>query len=149
MKGTACRWNVRGFGFIKPDDGGEDLFCHVSSIKVSCPWHAHGRVCRREAPRPREIVTARGMSPYMRVQDGNAMRDGDIVEYEESWDDRKGKYMADNVTGGCREEDTGGRGRGGGRDRYDDRYDDRRRDRDRYDDRYDDRRRDRDYDRRY
>lgn len=114
MKGTACRWNVRGFGFIKPDDGGEDLFCHVSSIK-----------------------------------DGNAMRDGDIVEYEESWDDRKGKYMADNVTGGCREEDTGGRGRGGGRDRYDDRYDDRRRDRDRYDDRYDDRRRDRDYDRRY
>ena len=80
----------------------------------------------------------------MRVQDGNAMRDGDQVEYDEAWDDRKGKYMADNVTGGCREEDTGGRGgRGGGRDRYDDRYDDRR-------DRYDDRRgRDRDYDRRY
>lgn len=80
------------------------------------------------------------------------LRDGDVVEYEEAWDDRKGKYMADNVTGGVREEEygRGGRGGGGGRDRYDDR-------RDRYDDRrgggrdyYDDRRggRDRD-DRRY
>jgi hypothetical protein len=47
------------------------------------------------------------------------LRDGDIVEYEESWDERKNKYMADNVTGGVREEDygRGGRGGGGGRDR--------------------------------
>lgn len=32
MKGTACRWNDRGFGFIRPEAGGEDVFCHVSSI---------------------------------------------------------------------------------------------------------------------
>ena len=31
-RGTALRWNERGFGFIKPDDGGDDLFCHVSQI---------------------------------------------------------------------------------------------------------------------
>jgi hypothetical protein len=63
------------------------------------------------------------------LQDGNMLRDGDMVEYEEAWDDRKGKYMADAVTGGCRDEDYDGRGgRGGGRDygRDYDRYDDRR-----------------------
>jgi cold shock CspA family protein len=32
VKGTAQRWNERGFGFIKPADGSEDLFCHFSAI---------------------------------------------------------------------------------------------------------------------
>merc|ERR1719272_597530 len=112
LKGTACRWNERGFGFIKPADGGEDLFCHVSGI-----------------------------------QDGNMLREGDEVEYETKFDDRKGKDHATNVTGGHTEERRsggggggyddrrGGGGGGGGRDRYDDRRDDRRGGGDRYDDR--------------
>ena len=32
MRGEAARWNSRGCGFIKPSDGSEDVFCHMSNI---------------------------------------------------------------------------------------------------------------------
>ena len=32
VEGTVSRWTDRGFGFITPNDGGEDLFCHFSNI---------------------------------------------------------------------------------------------------------------------
>mmetsp|Transcript_71740 Transcript_71740/g.171429 ORF Transcript_71740/g.171429 Transcript_71740/m.171429 type:complete len:136 (-) Transcript_71740:263-670(-) len=85
--GTARNWNDdKGFGFITPDDGGEDVFCHRTAL-----------------------------------QDGaQSFSDGDKVEYDEQFDDRKGKTRASNVYvlgggGGG-----GGRGRGGrdGGDRY-------------------------------
>ena len=63
LKGVAARWNPRGFGFIIPEDGGDDIFCILSSIT-----------------------------------DGNALREGDIVEYEAEYDDRRGKYQAIKVT---------------------------------------------------
>lgn len=81
MKGTAMRWNERGFGFIKPMDGSEDVFCHFSAI-----------------------------------QDGNCLQDGDEVEFSSVYDDRKGKYRAEEVTGGRTEDrrGPGGGGAGGG-----------------------------------
>ena len=33
VDGTVSRWTDRGFGFITPQDGGEDLFCHFSDIQ--------------------------------------------------------------------------------------------------------------------
>ena len=32
-QGTVQRWTAKGYGFIKPDEGGEDLFCHFSKIE--------------------------------------------------------------------------------------------------------------------
>mmetsp|Transcript_62395 Transcript_62395/g.120211 ORF Transcript_62395/g.120211 Transcript_62395/m.120211 type:complete len:129 (+) Transcript_62395:87-473(+) len=99
--GTALRWrDDRGFGFIKPDDGGDDIFVHRNSL-------GEGRDQRLE--------------------------EGDRVEYEECFDDRKGKTNAENVVvleggGGSR----GGGRSGGRRERDDSRNRDRGRGRSRY-----------------
>mmetsp|Transcript_146283 Transcript_146283/g.467378 ORF Transcript_146283/g.467378 Transcript_146283/m.467378 type:complete len:166 (-) Transcript_146283:73-570(-) len=80
--GTMKRWNAAGFGFIAPDDGGDDLFCHVS-----CLLDGEGSV-----------------------------QEGDTCKFKITYNDKKGKDQATDVTssGG------GGGGRsggGGGRDR--------------------------------
>eukprot|EP00413_Alexandrium_margalefii_P039183 CAMPEP_0204602426 /NCGR_PEP_ID=MMETSP0661-20131031/56641_1 /ASSEMBLY_ACC=CAM_ASM_000606 /TAXON_ID=109239 /ORGANISM="Alexandrium margalefi, Strain AMGDE01CS-322" /LENGTH=163 /DNA_ID=CAMNT_0051613379 /DNA_START=54 /DNA_END=545 /DNA_ORIENTATION=+ len=43
------------------------------------------------------------------LADGQNLVEGDAVRYDEAWDDRKGKSMAENVTGG-----SGGSGKGSG-----------------------------------
>ena len=76
LKGEVARWNPRGFGFIRPTDGGdptEDVFCHISSIT-----------------------------------DGTVLCEGDMVEYQAEYNDRKGKYRAIRVTGGRKEGVCGG-----------------------------------------
>jgi CspA family cold shock protein len=36
MKGTVVFFsNAKGYGFIKPSEGGNDIFCHFSSIKAN------------------------------------------------------------------------------------------------------------------
>lgn len=79
-KGTVKKFfQDKGFGFITPDDGGEEIFVHR---KV----HGDG-------------------------QDRSAyLEDGQEVEYEVQWEDRKGKWSASSCTGFK----TGGGDSGGG-----------------------------------
>ncbi|MBX3656715.1 MAG: cold shock domain-containing protein [Ramlibacter sp.] len=37
--GKIHTWNEeRGFGFIRPTDGGQDIFVHVSSVPCEVQW---------------------------------------------------------------------------------------------------------------
>jgi len=33
VQGIVSKWTAKGFGFIAPEDGGEELFCHFSAIE--------------------------------------------------------------------------------------------------------------------
>jgi CspA family cold shock protein len=82
--GTVKFYNSeKGFGFISPDGGGDDVFVHRNQ-----------------------------------VTDGQMPQEGDPVYFDSEWDDRKGKYHANNVSGGTGGSiDSGGKGgysKGGG-----------------------------------
>jgi len=69
ISGTVTAWrNDRGFGFIRPNDGGADIFVHVREL-----------------------------------HDGNALRTGSDVQFEEGYDEKARKPQAVRVTGAIRE----------------------------------------------
>lgn len=70
ITGVVTRWSHRGYGFVRPEDGGEDVFVHLSAIK-----------------------------------DGNALAMDSKVEFLKVFDDRKGKFRAEELTGGVEEEE--------------------------------------------
>merc|ERR1712066_773365 len=71
----------KGFGFISPDDGSEDVFVHRK-------------------------VNGEDRDAYL--------EEGDKVEFEKEWEDRKGKWAASSCTGFKSGGGGGGWGGGGG-----------------------------------
>jgi CspA family cold shock protein len=65
----------KGFGFITPDDGGDDVFIHIKQCNGA-----------------------------------DSLSEGDKVSFDNEWNDRKGKYNAEN----CTVLSSGGGGGGGG-----------------------------------
>merc|ERR1711879_19559 len=78
LSGTIKKFmSDKGFGFVTPDDGGDDLFFHVKENGGDDAF--------------------------------SSVSQGDAVNYDSEWNDRKGKYSAVNLSGS-----TIGGGGGGG-----------------------------------
>ena len=84
-KGVLKTWkDDRGFGFIKPDDGSDDIFIHISALKGS------------------ERRPYRGETVYYQVEHGddgkskavNARIEGVTVSSEKKEGDKKGLWIA-------------------------------------------------------
>ncbi|KDO29349.1 hypothetical protein SPRG_05885 [Saprolegnia parasitica CBS 223.65] len=138
MRGTAARWNEKGFGFIKPEDPSQnDVFCHFTSIQDGNCLH-EGDTVEFEI----RFDEAKGKDRAENVTGGRTE--------DRRVGGRSGGECYDYKQGRCHRGDSckfshDGGDRGRSRDRYDDRRYDDRRSRDRYDDRrrddrYDDRR---------
>uniref|UniRef100_A0A7S3AVW2 Uncharacterized protein n=1 Tax=Haptolina ericina TaxID=156174 RepID=A0A7S3AVW2_9EUKA len=86
--GTVARWTDRGFGFITPD--AEPVNGGVEDEQLFVHFSS--------------------------ISDGNALAEGAMVEFDSVFDEAKGKFKAENVTGGITQDRSSGfgKGRGGG-----------------------------------
>mmetsp|Transcript_47083 Transcript_47083/g.100798 ORF Transcript_47083/g.100798 Transcript_47083/m.100798 type:complete len:186 (+) Transcript_47083:63-620(+) len=128
--GTVKNWNdEKGFGFIGPDDGGEDLFCHSSAL-VGCKGLGKGDKVRYDEAMDERKGKMRANN--VSVGGGGGGGGGGGYDRRDSGRDDRGRGGGgyDRRDSGRDDRDRGRDDRDRGRDDYRDRdrRDDRRRD---------------------
>merc|ERR1712204_77858 len=93
----------KGFGFIKPDDGGDDIFAHVSGI-TDGSMLAEGSTVSYV----KQYDDRRGKERAEQITGGNALAEGAVCHYVKEFDEVRGKDRGTNVIGGFQEQRRGG-----------------------------------------
>jgi cold shock CspA family protein len=91
VKGVLKTWKEdRGFGFIKPDDGGKDIFIHISALKGVSRRPITGDVIYYQ-------IAKDNRGKYKAV---NALIEGISIEEDKSGDTSSSKKWTIAIVGG-------------------------------------------------